>query len=161
MQTRPLYETDADRSREADVAKTFCEAHGLEAVKLGAKYGADFGVMRGRHLLGALEIKVRNREYPEMMLALTKCQGLRELAAWGLMVRAVFAMPSGIYAQPITCEVVPRQGGFHVEGNGYGAGWIGLGGRTDRDDPDDVEPVVYWQVASMKRVCGSKKEWFK
>lgn len=162
MLARPTYETSNDKRLEAAVAEEFAAHHGMTVTKLGDKYAADFGIMRDKVLMGAVEIKVRDRDYPEFMLSLAKCQNLRALAAWGLLVRVLFATPTGIYAQPITCNVAwsPR-GTFEMVGDGYGGGWIGLGGRTDRGDPDDVEPVVYWRQATMKRVCASRKEWFK
>ncbi len=154
---RPLYETDADRTREAAVVDEFARIHRVVPVKLGGKYPADFGLMQGERLVGVVEVKVRYRRnpgmYPEMALSLAKCQALRGLAAWGLKARILFAMREGIFVQPITCDIaIGPKGAVEMASDGWGGGYIGMMGRTDRGDALDVEPAVFFETKRMKRV---------
>lgn len=107
------------------------------AVKMPKAYEVDFAVMRSGRVVGVVEVKVRSRHYPEIILSLHKAQALRRFAAWGLHARLIVATPEGVFLHRVTSEVTP----------------ITLGGRTDRGDPDDVEPVVRYPVAGMRRVC--------
>lgn len=159
---RPLYETDADRTREAAVVDEFARLHRLVPIKLGGKYPADFGLMRDERLVGVVEVKVRNRSYREMGLSLAKCHALRGLAAWGLRVRILFAMPEGIFVQPITCDIsIGPKGEVEMANDGYGGGYIGMLGRADRGDSMDIEPAVFWETSRMKRVCDTPAGLFK
>lgn len=163
---RPLYETDADRTREAAVVDEFARAHRLVPVKLGGKYPADFGLMQGERLVGVAEVKVRFRRnpgmYPEMAVSLAKCQQLRGLAAWGLKVRLLFAMREGIFVQPITCDIsVGPKGAVEMVGDGFGGGYIGMMGRSDRGDAHDIEAAVFFETKRMKRVCDAPAGMFE
>lgn len=163
---RPLYETDADRTREAAVVDEFARLHRLVPIKLGGKYPADFGLMQGERLVGVAEVKVRSRRnpgmYPEMAVSLAKCQQLRGLAAWGLKVRLLFAMPEGVFVQPITADVsIGPKGEVEMANDGYGGGYIGMLGRTDRGDSMDIECAVFFETSRMKRVCDAPVGLFK
>lgn len=163
---RPLYETDADRTREAAVVDEFARLHRLVPIKLGGKYPADFGLMRDERLVGVVEVKVRERRnpgmYPEMALSLAKCQALRGMAAWGLKVQILFAMREGIFVQPITCDIsIGPKGEVEMANDGYGGGYIGMLGRADRGDRMDIEPAVFFATKDMKRVCDAPVGLFK
>ena len=157
---RPIYESEADRSRERAVIEDVCAvAGGFKAVKLKEFSKVDFALMRGPAVKMLCEVKVRDRHYPQMFLSLEKVQALRNYAAaTGIAARVIFATPKGIFAKKI--------GPLEIDG------WVGLGGRTDRGDPDDVEMVVYFgplvvggkvyreEVEPMTRIADSRREWF-
>lgn len=155
---RPLYETQRDLDLEKQVAQQLAEQYRLTLRKLPAKSSADWGLMRGDLLWGVVEVKVRRAHYDAMMLSLAKVQALREYAVSGLQARVIFATPRGVYAKRIGPEGID--------------GWIGLGGRTDRGDEQDTEPVVFFgdlkiggqvvraEKEPMQRLFDSDPAWF-
>jgi hypothetical protein len=156
---RPTYETPADIEREREVIDAVASKAGMTAHKLKAYSNVDFALMKDRVVRMVCEVKVRNKLYPQMMLSLDKVQALRNYAAMGLEARVIYATPEGIY--------VKKVGPLAIDG------WIGMGGRTDRDDPDDTEMVVYFgqmtvngrriseEKDPMKRLCDSERRWFE
>jgi hypothetical protein len=150
---RPTYETEQDQSRERQIVERMCQQSGLRAVKLPQFEDVDFALLRGEQVWGVVEIKCRGKHYPEMFLSLKKCQALRDYAASGLQSRVIFATPEGVYSKKIGPLVLD--------------GWIGIGGRKDRNDPKDVEMVCFFSVNGkeesepMKRVCDSDSRWFQ
>lgn len=146
MQTRPTYETSADKSRERAVVDAVAARTKLTAKKLKKYSEVDFCLLKGDRVVGVAEVKVRGRDYKELFISLTKVQALRDLAAVGLAARIIFATPSGIYLQDIgPLEIM---------------GWIGWGGRADRGDDQDQEMVVFYDMAGMRLLCDSQPEWF-
>jgi hypothetical protein len=156
---RPTYETPADIEREREVIDMVASKAGMTAHKLKAYSNVDFALMKDRVVRMVCEVKVRNKLYPQMMLSLDKVQALRNYAAMGLEARVIYATPEGIYVKKVGPDAID--------------GWIGMGGRTDRDDPDDTEMVVYFgqmtvngkriseEKDPMKRVCDSERRWFE
>ena len=156
---RPTYETEADRKREREVIEVIAAMGNMRADKLKEYSAVDFALIRGTKVWGVAEVKVRDKLYPQMMLSLHKVQALRNYAALGLEARVVYATPQGIYVKKIGPESID--------------GWIGIGGRKDRGDPDDQELMVFFgpmvvngkamneEERPLARVCDSKQEWFK
>lgn len=159
MQNRPVYETEPDLRKEREVIEVVARVGRMTVQKLADKSQIDFALMKGDVVWGVAEVKVRNRLYPQMMLSLHKVQALRLHAAMGLQARVIFAVPEGIYAKRIE--------------EGPVDGWIGYGGRTDRGDAQDREPVVFFgelkvngrvmreERQPMTRLADSDPRWFK
>ena len=150
MQRRPTYETEGDRQRELEVAEVLARKGGMKPIKLKEFSNVDFALMKGDAVWGVIEVKVRNKLYPQMMLSLHKVQSLRDYAALGLEARVVYATPEGIYVKKVGPERID--------------GWIGFGGRTDRGDEADQELMVFFggreEQEPIKRVAASRPEWF-
>ena len=156
---RPTFEIEKDLQHEREIAELLARRSGFTPVKNKPFYPADWSFLKGDLLWGVAEIKCRNKHYDQMMLSLEKVQKLREFAASGIEVRAVFATPEGVYVKKIGPEGVD--------------GWIGIGGRADRGDPADREPVVYFspfivggvvykeEKEPMVRVADSDPRWFE
>ena len=131
---------------------------GMKAVKLPQFQDIDFALMKGQVVWGVVEVKARGRHYPQMFLSLAKCQALRNYAAAGLQARVIFATPKGIFAKKI--------GPLEIDG------WIGIGGRKDRNDPSDIEMVAHFgdlvlgdkvmreEKEPMTKICDSDERWF-
>lgn len=163
---RPRYETEEDLRKEAEVMaivkkalmrkddtitdEQFTKLHGYDNV--------DYVLLQNRRITYAFECKVRQRHYEQMYIGYKKVCGLRDLVDDGVKGGVVFATPEGIYIKRI------RPGALD--------GWIGVGGRTDRGDRQDIEKVVYFgnwvvngkamfeEAEPMKRLCDSNPEWF-
>lgn len=156
---RPTYETEADLQREREVIDTVASMAGMTAHKLKAYSNVDFALMRDKMVRMVCEVKVRKQHYPQMFLSLHKVQALRHYASLGLEARVIFATPAGIFVKKI--------------GPGSIDGWIGLGGRTDRGDPDDQELMVFFgqlevngkvypeEAEPLKQIAASQQEWFQ
>lgn len=114
------------------------EPYGLKAMKLPRTYEVDYGVTRGDELVGVAEVKVRGRAYDTLMLSLHKAQALRRFAHEGLRAWLVACVPSGVYVRRISARER-----FDIR----------LGGRTDRGDWQDVEPVAHFPMVGMRRVA--------
>ena len=155
---RPTYETPADRSKERQIIDVVAGKFGMRAVKLPQFQDIDFALMKGDVVWGVVEIKARRQHYPQMFLSLHKVQALRQYAAAGLQARVIYATPQGIYAKKV--------GPLEIDG------WIGIGGRKDRNDPVDTELMVHWgdlvingqtmkaEQDPMTKICDSNPEWF-
>lgn len=137
MGARPRYESEADRARELAVARAVFQPYGLTVLKLPIAYEVDFAVLRGERVVGFAEVKVRKRAYDTLMLSLHKAEALRRLAT-GFRSWLLVAVPAGVYARRF---VIAER--FDVR----------VGGRSDRGDWQDVEPVAHFPMLGLKRVC--------
>lgn len=138
MGARPRYETADDRTRELAVAQAVFDPYGVTLAKLPVSYEADFAVVRDGRVIGVVEVKVRSRAYDTLMLSLHKAQTMRRYAECGLRAWLVLCVPTGVYARQVTASDLAD---------------IRMGGRTDRGDWQDVEPVVHVPMLGMRRVA--------
>lgn len=134
--TRPVYETPEDLAREAALAKIVARAAGRTLVKLPRRYVVDWMLMHDRRVDSFIEAKCRTTprdKYDSYMLSLWKYQHakqLRELT--GLHVWLVVRWTDHIGRVCLTRPNLPAQ--------------LTVGGRQDRGDPEDQEPVVLINV---------------
>lgn len=158
--TRPYYESDADRTKEQDVVDLFCQVFSrggrkFSSAKLKPSLIVDYAIVDAatpnKEVVSVVEVKVRNRSYPELFIGLSKVQKMREYVCDGLLARILFATPEGVYLQKVEFP----DGDMSIRGA------IGMAGRTDRGDKQDIEPVVYWPMSGMQRIADSRPEWFK
>ena len=129
--TRPTYETDRDLAAEAEAARLLCTPYGLLHIKLPRRYEIDFMLRKGPALYGWLEVKVRPgvTKHRTYMLSLQKVMTGRNLAAFGgrflVLVRDGdrLLVLDAVLEQPVM---------------------IGMGGRDDRGDDQDIEPTAHF-----------------
>lgn len=140
--SRPLYETNKDRLAEARVAKRVADKWSCKPVKLRPTYVVDYALLQGDVCKAFMEIKCRNYSMQQMydmggfMLSLDKwCKGNELAKAGGTSFVIVVDAVGGIY----------WYSGTDHDG-------LSFGGRTDRDDPQDVEPVVLLKAARFKKL---------
>tara|TARA_R110000796_G_scaffold80084_1_gene177348 strand:- start:908 stop:1324 length:417 start_codon:yes stop_codon:yes gene_type:complete len=131
---RPIYETSFDIGREAAVATLFAEANDMAWVRNPSKYPIDISFTEDNQIVLFGEIKcrkVKKDTYPTYMLSVSK----------------VIAAKALTDATGVECLLI-------VDWKDT-SGWInlsdkpdsvGFGGRTDRGDRQDVEPVVYFNI---------------
>jgi hypothetical protein len=144
--TRPFYESDQDRSKEQQVIDVFCQQFNLTSEKQKPSLIVDYALMRGQRMVGVAEVKVHHKQYPEMFISYAKVRAMRDYMVDGIAPRVIFAMPEGIFVKKLETIAID--------------GWIGMGGRKDRNDAHDREPVVFYKTNEMTRIADSKKEWF-
>lgn len=133
--TRPIYENAASRNAEREVAEFLQQRWNCTLRKLPMAYRVDCALFKGGRLAGWIEIKCRGRRYPEMFLSLHKYMSGRDLArASGVPFLIVYGFSDGGIFSLKTTEDTPV---------------IDIGGRQDRGDWQDVEPMVLLKLADM------------
>lgn len=135
---RPLYERQEDLDREWMAVQEFCNHAAAIPVKLPIEARADYMLFRGRDAKAIVEIKCRkNRRtaYPTYMISKSKYDALCQWQSMGFYVALVVNWEDdiGYVSIPVDHE-------------------IGKGGRWDRGDPMDVEPVVLISVDKFKTI---------
>lgn len=136
---RPIYETAKDIKAEKEVANLLRETHKLICFKMPISYRIDWAIFSfGKKLQGFMELKIRNvsrSQYPTLMLSLGKCVtgcNLAHLTNTAFWVAVKWTDSFGF------CRVTqPLEN-------------IGIGGRMDRGDDADIEPVVYLPITEFK-----------
>jgi len=139
---RPLYETDADLSREAKVMQTAAEKWNCDYMKLPLSYRLDFALVRRNKLVALAEIRVRNvkaETYPTIIFSVNKRAKANELSDQ-TKVPSFFVVQYDDEIRYIDFAETPDE--FQV------------GGRTgsNRRDQADVELVGHYDVSRMKRL---------
>lgn len=140
--SRPLYETAVDRSREERLALWYANEIGLQARRCPSKYPCDWAMQNKESVIEQLvEVKIRGESYKEYMISLSKVSTIVSYAAYAdakpmLVVYWMDTLEIG-YVDLIRCN---RRAGF--------------GGRSDRDDPDDIEPCVFIPKSDFTIVPG-------
>jgi hypothetical protein len=141
---RPRYETEESLVQETQVLTLLCHHWECIAKKLPVRYELDYLLIRNRKAMGWLEIKVRaiNYEYyPTYMISLGKVMAARKLTE-------ATSLPSFLVVQW-------RDGKGYIRLDDLGEFEITMGGRTDREDDQDVEPVVLFPIQGFTQI----NEW--
>jgi hypothetical protein len=143
---RTTYETDAQVAEERKVADWYEQLHGFTLVKTKRYYPIDFAVCTGakRDVVGLAEVKCRTHtmdqydQWGGYMLSAHKWA-----AAWQLV--KVTDVPFHLVVRDSQNDVwlCRRMCDWQHDG-------IRLMGRTDRKDPDDIEPAVLLRKANFE-----------
>lgn len=142
MSMRPKYETSKDLANEKRIIRPYAEAFGYDYKKLPSGDYADYALFKDGELVAYVEIKRREVSYfcyDTIYLSEEKFDDLL-----GRDVPSIFLV------------------GFDD-----GIGWVrlrpehkddvGLGGRTDRNDPLDIERVCHIPIEDFTAIYGTKK----
>jgi hypothetical protein len=136
--TRPLYETAGDLSAEGEFIDGLCTLWKCGAWKLPIRYKLDYALFRGESIRAFLEIKVRNYRkdaFEDYMISMDKVLTAR--------IYSDFAkVPSILAVQWLDTS------GFIDLGTLKNFS-LGFGGRTDREDSQDREPVVLIPISDF------------
>lgn len=140
---RPIYETDKDIKAQRDVADILESSWKCQAVSLPKLYPADYAMCRqDRRILSLVEIKCRptvdSDDYATYMLSASKLIALDHIAS-SLNVPAILVVKwrDKIGYTDLTRRLAKTETFF-------------MGGRYDRDDPDDLEPIVHIPLEDFK-----------
>ena len=136
--TRPRYETQGDLSREALFSRMASEKFNCTFMKMPIRYGLDFAAMRDGKVVAFVEMKVRTnpvQQYPTYMVALSKLMAARELTASARVPSLLMVRWSDAWGQTDLSQFI---------------GDVSFGGRKDRDDWQDMEPVCLIEMDRFK-----------
>lgn len=144
---RPIYESQVDLTHENKM-KTFLEAKwNCTLHKVPLKYQVDWLAMRGKDPMAFVEFKHRDKlsinAYPRYMISLDKWMKAKQLSK---EVEIPFIMV-------ITFTEGTYYGVFAH--NGLHDVTYGFGGRYDRGDAQDVEPMIYLPLKKFMKIEGA------
>jgi hypothetical protein len=143
---RPLYESSKDLSNELRVSKILKDCWEADFVKLTMAYHVDWAVVRGSEIKAFAEFKRRHNpkdRYPTFMISLNKWKHGREIGKeLGVPFLIIVEWDDGLYY--CDTEAVARTYGF--------------GGRSDRGDSQDQEPVVFINTKAFYKVRKNARE---
>ena len=136
---RPMYETQGNRQAEAEFSTLLSEAFNCSLHKLPIRYGLDFSAVKNDIILGFLETKIRTNpvhRYPTYMISLGKFMSANALTqATGKNCRLAVRWSDawGYVYLKMTPDIS-----------------ISMGGRRDRGDEQDIEPVCLIPISSFE-----------
>jgi len=133
---RPLYETEEDIHRERGTILTLCATTDSHAIKLPVKAYADYIMSRNGEAKAVVEVKCRNNNrlaYDTYMISQRKYEGLLSWANYGLTPILLVGWLDAIGYVRLPC---PHE--------------ASMGGRRDRGDAHDIEPVVHIKTSDFK-----------
>lgn len=139
---RPIYETAEDRNNERRLATKIERHYNCMLTKMPMKLSLDFMAMRDGKAVAFIEARQRKiamNKYPTYMLSLYKAMQARLLTmTTGLpcFLAVQWTDKAGMVRLPPSFE------DFYVE----------VGGTTRRDDPQDIEPMVHFDIAKFKEL---------
>jgi hypothetical protein len=139
---RPIYETQTDRNNERRLAAKIEKHYRCVLQKMPMKLSLDFMAIRDGKAVAFIEARQRKiamNTYPTYMLSLYKAMQARSLTmTTGLpcFLAVQWTDKAGIAKLP------PAHEEMHVE----------MGGTTRRDDPQDIEPMVHFDIANFKEL---------
>lgn len=138
--TRPIYETAETLKAEEGTISRIASVWGVTFRKLPVQYRVDWALERDGRIVCWVESKKRKNlrtRYPSLMLSLSKVMhGLDLAKATGLPFVVVVEWVDALAY--LRVERIPP---------------LRFGGRADRGDWQDVEPVVDFPVEDFKIVC--------
>jgi hypothetical protein len=134
---RPIYETKADKANEQKVAEKITAARGYMMEKLARMHPMDYAAFSTGGLKAFIEIKCRTNsmaKYPTTMCGMDKVLYARQ-------VQQAFGIKSYLFVQwtdrlGYICMDEPCE--------------LDLGGRIDRNDPNDTGMYAYFDVSKFK-----------
>jgi hypothetical protein len=134
---RPLYETQLDLKNEASVADVMASIWKCQMTKLQPRDAFDYAAVRGKDIAAFVEIKTRTNpmnRYPTYMISMTKI----------ISANAIFmstGVPSFLAVRWTDCIGWVRLNNANVK--------LEIGGRTDRSDAQDIEPVCHISISKF------------
>lgn len=136
-----MYESAQDKSHEAQVIARLCSAWGCDAKKMPAAYPMDWSLKKGQEVKALAEIKFRNASYPTYIVSLRKYSDMLNLhQASGLPCLLVVCWPED-GRRVIKYTAVTNKPAKVIHG-----------GRTDRGDSQDVEPMAEIPMSEFRNV---------
>tara|TARA_R110002051_G_scaffold129590_2_gene203273 strand:- start:11996 stop:12397 length:402 start_codon:yes stop_codon:yes gene_type:complete len=127
---RTQYESKEDRSIERELIDAYVSP---KACKLPKSYGFDFLVPQESGLQEAWEVKRRKKRYDTWFISLLKLLKAQQYEAIGIKANALVDIAGNIYTVRLT------ETPYYIE-------W---GGRSDRNDLADQEPMVHYKLKDM------------
>lgn len=143
--SRQQYESESDRVNERNVAGLVSSRWNCAFHKLPKAYHLDYAIVRDGVISAWAEVKVRNASYPSYRLALQKWLKAIEL------LKSTGKKSFLIVSWPVDGERIVMR--YEIDPDDVLP--IIMAGRTDRNDPDDIEPHVVIPLSKFVRFRAS------
>jgi hypothetical protein len=152
---RPRYESESDRKHEALIVGEICNQWDVEAKKVPIRYEFDYALMKADMsswklepiVVGILEIKRRKKKYKTLMISMQKVATM-QMYSQQFDIPAILAVSWPNEETQYTILQQRRTAGYRIE-------W---GGRRDRGDSQDEEPVIHIPVEHFHLVSESARK---
>jgi hypothetical protein len=138
--SRPTYESSTNVAKELEIAAKFCSVFDCTYEQYPPLHAVNGKFVKDGKVQAIAEIKVRNNasnKYPTLMMSSSK---YRKGLDWAHKENAPFLLvikfTDGLF--------MTKVGAKYQES---------IGGRKDRNDPDDIERCVYIPMDSFKQVA--------
>lgn len=135
---RPMYETQADRDNENELSALLQTEFNCQMTKMPIKYSLDYMATRNGSAVAFIEVRHRKNTmwaYPTYMVSLYKAMKSKEL-------EQMTGLPCFLVVQwrdaAGICKLPPD--GFDIR----------MGGSTRRNDPQDMEPMAYFDISEFR-----------
>lgn len=128
---RPTYEAAQDVANERSVIDLLCAKWKCTAHKAPRFYETDWSLSKGGEVKAMAEVKFRNKSYPTYILSLHKFTNLLMGSIAGVRHMLIVCWPEG---DRRVVKYVEITHGLYTK--------VIHGGRRDRGDAQDVEPMV-------------------
>ena len=140
---RPLYETQQDRDNEQSMAHLIEGQFDCSLTKMPIKLSLDYMATRNGSAVAFIEARQRKtpmQQYPTYMISLYK-------AMMASTLTEATGLPCFLAVQWSDVAGICRLPSESMD--------IRIGGTTRRGDPQDIEPMAYFDVASFKVIGGA------
>lgn len=139
---RPIYETVADQELEKNVINYACKIWNCTAVKTPRFYPLDWSLQVNNQIRAFVEVKYRNKSYPTYLISAHKWQAAINLAEmFDIPALLLVCWPDDGSRMVIYTKM---KRGNHSR--------LIHGGRFDRNDEQDKEPMVEITLDKFKRL---------
>ena len=141
---RPLYETQQDRDNEQALSRIIEKEFNCQLTKMPIKLSLDYMATRNDSAVAFIEARQRRNQmfqYPTYMVSLYKvmmASALTQATGLPCFLAVQWSDAAGI------CKLPPD----------YSDQDIQMGGTMRRNDPQDVEPMVYFNLANFRVISG-------
>jgi len=143
---RPLYENEGTLKKERTVATFLEDTWKCKTSKLPIKYGLDYTLLKDNTLVGFCEIKSLNYKLSQFdsmsggyFISLNKFISAKNLVEFtSLPFFLVLDLHDGIWYRKFTNFVGLK---------------LAVSGRNDRQDWQDIEPMVLLETNLFKQIC--------
>tara|TARA_R100001530_G_scaffold30009_3_gene23571 strand:- start:665 stop:1087 length:423 start_codon:yes stop_codon:yes gene_type:complete len=139
---RPTYEKKSDLINEAGVATLFGEKFGVTMLKTSVHNSYDYSALVGDVTQGLVEIKCRTNKhdkYRDYLISKQKVDTvIREAENFGVKMWLVVRFTDGVYYRSISEVDMPLK--------------TETGGRKDRNDARDIEPVYLIPIRTFRKL---------
>lgn len=144
--SRPLYETEQDRENERRLAEMIGAKYNYKFVKMPIKLSLDYMLTQDGVAKAFMEMRQRRtpmHKYPTYMISLYKvimASQLTQTTGLPCYLAVQWSDKAGI------CKLPPHIAPLSVA----------QGGSMQRGDPQDIEPVVYFDMSCFKELANEK-----
>ena len=140
---RPLYETQQDRDNEQNIARVIENEFTCQLTKMPIKLSLDYMATRDGSAVAFIEARRRKtpmQQYPTYMISLYK-----------VMMASTLTQATGLPCF-LAVQWSDKVGICKLPADNMD---VQVGGTLRRGDPQDIEPMAYFDVASFRVIGGS------